>query len=65
MTTGLQAKLLKAVEEKRIRRVGSTAERPVDVRVIAATSRNLVLQQLIDERPDIGRGITLKSAMKQ
>lgn len=37
----LQAKLLKAVEEKRIRRVGSNVERPVDTRIIAATSRNL------------------------
>ena len=38
---GLQAKLLKAVEEKHIRRVGSNAERPVDTRIIAATSANL------------------------
>lgn len=38
---GLQAKLLKAVEEKRIRRVGSNAERAVDTRIIAATSQNL------------------------
>lgn len=37
----LQAKLLKAVEEKRIRRIGSNAERAVDVRIIAATSANL------------------------
>jgi transcriptional regulator with PAS, ATPase and Fis domain len=37
----LQAKLLKAVEEKRIRRVGSSVERPVDTRIIAATSANL------------------------
>lgn len=43
---GLQAKLLKAVEEKRIRRVGSNLERPVDVRIIAATSRNL--ERMID-----------------
>ncbi len=37
----LQAKLLKAVEEKRIRRVGSNAERTVDTRIIAATSQNI------------------------
>lgn len=37
----LQAKLLKAVEEKRIRRVGSNTERLVDTRIIAATSANL------------------------
>lgn len=39
--SNLQAKLLKAVEEKRIRRVGSNAERTVDTRIIAATSQNL------------------------
>jgi transcriptional regulator with PAS, ATPase and Fis domain len=37
----LQAKLLKAVEEKRVRRVGASTEIPVDLRIIAATSRNL------------------------
>jgi Transcriptional regulator containing PAS, AAA-type ATPase, and DNA-binding domains len=37
----LQAKLLKAVEERRIRRVGSNTERAVDARVIAATSLDL------------------------
>jgi transcriptional regulator with PAS, ATPase and Fis domain len=43
----LQAKLLKAVEEKRIRRVGSNLERAVDTRIIAATSQNL--EQMIAE----------------
>ena len=42
----LQAKLLKAVEEKYIRRVGSNAERAVDTRIIAATSANL--EQMIE-----------------
>ena len=41
LSLSLQAKLLKAVEEKRIRRVGASAEISVDLRVIAATSRNL------------------------
>ena len=41
LSFGLQAKLLKAVEEKRIRRVGGNQERDIDVRIIAATSRNL------------------------
>lgn len=41
LTLGLQAKLLKAVEEKKIRRVGGTYERELDVRIIAATSRDL------------------------
>lgn len=37
----LQGKILKAIEEKRIRRVGAVGVREVDVRVIAATHRNL------------------------
>ena len=41
LSLSLQAKLLKAVEEKRIRRVGASKEIGVDLRVIAATSRNL------------------------
>ncbi len=44
---GLQAKLLKAVEEKRIRRVGSNNEKTIDARIIAATSQNL--KQMITE----------------
>lgn len=41
LTLSLQAKLLKAVEEKRIRRVGGSFEREIDVRIVAATSRDL------------------------
>lgn len=37
----VQVKLLRAIEEKRIVRVGETLARPVDVRVIAATNRDL------------------------
>ena len=37
----LQGKLLRALEEKRIRRVGATESRSVDVRIIAATHVNL------------------------
>jgi transcriptional regulator with PAS, ATPase and Fis domain len=43
LSLSLQAKLLKAVEEKQIRRVGASRELPVDLRIIAATSRNLPL----------------------
>ena len=43
----LQAKLLKAVEEKRIRRVGSNSEKTIDARIIAATSQNL--KQMVAE----------------
>lgn len=37
----LQPKLLRVLERKTIRRVGDTAQRPVDVRIVAATHRNL------------------------
>jgi transcriptional regulator with PAS, ATPase and Fis domain len=41
MTHGLQAKLLRFLEEKTFKRVGGLADIRVDVRVIAATHRNL------------------------
>jgi two-component system response regulator AtoC len=41
MTPGLQAKLLRFLEEKSFKRVGGATDIRVDVRVIAATNRNL------------------------
>ncbi len=41
MPMGLQSKLLRAIENKRIMPVGSTEEIPVDVRVVAATNKDL------------------------
>ena len=41
MTPGLQSKLLRFLEEKTFKRVGGLADVRVDVRVIAATNRNL------------------------
>ncbi|MGH9407895.1 MAG: sigma-54-dependent transcriptional regulator [Vicinamibacterales bacterium] len=38
---GLQAKILRALEEKRFERVGGTASVQVDVRLVAATNRGL------------------------
>jgi two-component system response regulator PilR (NtrC family) len=44
----MQVKLLRALQDRRIRRLGGTAEIPVDVRVIAAT--NLSLEDLVREK---------------
>lgn len=41
MAPGLQAKLLRFLEDRRFRRVGGTKEFSVDVRVIAATNRDI------------------------
>jgi DNA-binding NtrC family response regulator len=50
----IQAKLLKAVEEQRFRKLGSVRDQRVDVQLLAATNRDL--QRLCDEgsfRPDL------------
>ena len=37
----MQVKLLRVLQEKKVRKIGATAEEPVDVRVISATHQNL------------------------
>lgn len=44
MKPELQAKLLRVIEERKIRRLGGSTEISVDVRVLAATNRNLEIQ---------------------
>jgi two-component system response regulator PilR (NtrC family) len=38
---GMQVKLLRAIQEKRVRKVGATVEDPADVRIICATHQKL------------------------
>jgi len=45
MPGGMQAKLLRVLENGHYRRVGSTQERHADVRIIAATNKNLEEEQ--------------------
>jgi len=49
MSLQMQAKLLRVLQEKEIERLGDSAPRRVDVRVIAATNRNLEEMILKDE----------------
>jgi two-component system, NtrC family, response regulator PilR len=37
----MQVKLLRVIQEKKVRRLGDTVEEPIDVRIISATHRNL------------------------
>ena len=41
MSVAMQAKLLRAIQEKEIRRVGGKVNIPIDVRIISATNRDL------------------------
>jgi DNA-binding NtrC family response regulator len=41
MDIGLQARVLKVIEDKNVRRVGSARDQQVDVRILAATHRSL------------------------
>ncbi len=47
MPFSLQAKLLRAIEENKVKRVGGNKELPVDVRIISATNKNI--EKLIEE----------------
>jgi two-component system response regulator PilR (NtrC family) len=44
MAPSMQVKLLRALQEKKVRKIGGHREEPVDVRIIAATNQNLMEQ---------------------
>jgi len=41
LALAMQVKLLRVIQEKKVRRVGDTQEEPIDVRIISATHRSL------------------------
>jgi two-component system response regulator PilR (NtrC family) len=43
----MQVKLLRAIQERRVRKIGATAEESVDVRIISATHKNL--EKLVED----------------
>jgi two-component system response regulator AtoC len=49
MSLGLQAKFLRVLEQKEVTRVGALKPRPIDVRIVAATNREL------EAEIDVGR----------
>jgi transcriptional regulator of aroF, aroG, tyrA and aromatic amino acid transport len=48
MSSGSQAKIMRVIQEKKVRRIGGAKEIPIQTRVITATNRNL--EQLIEQK---------------
>jgi transcriptional regulator of aroF, aroG, tyrA and aromatic amino acid transport len=48
MPLGSQAKILRVIQDKRVRRIGSSKEIPVNTRIITATHRNL--EKLVEDK---------------
>jgi two-component system response regulator AtoC len=48
LPAGLQPKILRVLQERRVRPIGASAERPFDARIVAATNRDL--EKAVEER---------------
>jgi transcriptional regulator of aroF, aroG, tyrA and aromatic amino acid transport len=48
MPSGVQAKILRVIQEKSVRRIGGSKEIPINTRIITATNKNL--EQMVKER---------------
>ena len=55
MPLEMQTKLLRAIQERRVRPVGANAERSFDVRILAATHRDLELENCIERAVALAR----------
>ena len=55
MSLSMQVKMLRVIQERKIRRVGGTEEIPIDVRIIAATNRDLtkLMEELTSRMPPL------------
>ncbi len=54
MSQKMQVKLLRAIQERKIRRVGSNSEKEIDVKIISATNKDLETSMKESEfRPDL------------
>jgi two-component system response regulator PilR (NtrC family) len=47
LPSAMQVKLLRVIQEKRVRKIGSPTEEPVDVRIVSATHQNL--RELVEQ----------------
>ena len=65
MPLPLQSKLLRALQEKQIRRVGGTEQITVDCRVVSATNRNVRDGVEGDSPVAVGDGVPLQEARDQ